>query len=220
VASKEQERKDKAPEAEETQVVQPAPKPPEAVSLDPEWIENQSTDELFESLISLVVELKERVVEQTVRIAIDDDLPPFVDAFVEEYVRLPTESAKAQAEKDTTTWRIKLLSSKPEHKSLGLEICGEVVVGRMVGDIKPDLDLTEYDTDEASISRRHARLRPTEESLFLTDLDSTNGTFCNRVKLKKGEFRRLRDDDAISFGRVHFKVKIVRQPDKLARPGK
>jgi hypothetical protein len=207
MASKEQKHKDEAPEAENTQVAQP-----EAVVFNPEWCNDRSTEELLESITSLVLELKERVLGETVRIAVDDELPPFVDTFVQEYISLPSESARTQAEKEATTWRIKLLSSNPEHKPLGLEICDEVVVGRTMGDVKPDLDLTEYDAGEASVSRRHARLRPTEESLFLTDLDSTNGTFCNRIKLKKGEFRQLRDDDTISFGGLHFKVKIVSQP--------
>jgi hypothetical protein len=220
MASKEQKSKDKAPEAEKTQVAQPGPKSPEAVLLDPEWLRGRSTEELIEAILRLVLELKERVVGETVKVAADEEPPSFVDTDVKQYISLPAESAKAQAEKDATTWRIKLLSSKPEHKPLGLEICDEVVVGRVVGDIKPDLDLTEYDAGEAGVSRRHARLRPTEESLFLTDLDSTNGTFCNRAKLKKGEFRRLRDDDTISFGRLHFKVKIVRQPEKPAGPSK
>jgi hypothetical protein len=212
MASKEQEPKDKVPEADKTQVAPSEPKSPGAVLLDPNWLKGRSTEELIEALLRLVLELKERLVGETVQVAADDEAPTFVDTDVKQYISLPAKSARAQAEKEVTTWRIKLLSSNPEHKPLGLEICDEVVVGRLVGDVKPDLDLTEYGAGEAGVSRRHARLRPTEESLFLTDLDSTNGTFCNRIKLKKGEFRRLRDDDTISFGRLHFKIKIVRQP--------
>jgi pSer/pThr/pTyr-binding forkhead associated (FHA) protein len=48
------------------------------------------------------------------------------------------------------------------------------------------------------------------------DLSSTNGTFCNDVRVKVGQSQELSDADTLSFGGLHFRLKIVRRPGKSA----
>ena len=56
------------------------------------------------------------------------------------------------------------------------------------------------------VSRVHARIDQTPEGIFLTDLNSMNGTFVNEKRLIPNERVRIREGDHISFATVHFKV--------------
>ena len=57
------------------------------------------------------------------------------------------------------------------------------------------------------ISRVHARIDQTDEGIFLTDLNSMNGTFVNgEERLIPHKRVRIREGDRISFATVHFKV--------------
>ena len=51
--------------------------------------------------------------------------------------------------------------------------------------------------DDKGVSRRHAKLTCVGEGIFLTDLNSKNGTFCNGEKVLN---RRLKDRDKIQLG--------------------
>jgi len=57
------------------------------------------------------------------------------------------------------------------------------------------------------ISRVHARIDQTDEGIFLTDLNSMNGTFVNGGDRLPVHVRvRIREGDLVSFATVHFKV--------------
>ena len=58
------------------------------------------------------------------------------------------------------------------------------------------------------ISRVHARLDHTKEGIFLTDLNSMNGTFVNETRLSPNERVQVKEGDLISFATVHFKLTI------------
>lgn len=68
---------------------------------------------------------------------------------------------------------------------------GETTVGRVPGN---DVIL-----DDASVSRRHAKLVKTEGTFTLFDLRSSNGTRVNGSKITRSE---LKDGDAILFGDI------------------
>jgi HD-GYP domain-containing protein (c-di-GMP phosphodiesterase class II) len=61
------------------------------------------------------------------------------------------------------------------------------------------LESLEIALDDTSVSRRHAEIRATERGWQLQDLDSTNGTFLNGIRLTDGECR-LQARDIIQFG--------------------
>jgi hypothetical protein len=209
---------------------------PESKLLDPVWIKSQSDEELLEAILRLFLELRARMASPTMQGPADDDtVPPtllqqqadglttvkispesasltFVETDVERYRRLPIASTKKLDEQAETTWRIALFNPNLAHKPLGLEIYDEIIIGRASGGITPDLDLTDYDAVNLGMSRQHARLKPTKDGLYLTDLGSTNGTFCNGTKLKIGDMRKLENGDTISFGKVHFMMTVVAQP--------
>ena len=56
---------------------------------------------------------------------------------------------------------------------------------------------------EKSVSRAHATIQLESGGLFLTDLNSTQGTFVNGVQVKR---QRIKAGDVISFGTVQWKV--------------
>jgi pSer/pThr/pTyr-binding forkhead associated (FHA) protein len=57
-------------------------------------------------------------------------------------------------------------------------------------------------------------LRPTKDNLLLADMGSTNGTYCNEERVTLGDPKAVQNDDIISFGALHMRVKIVSRPSE------
>ncbi len=66
----------------------------------------------------------------------------------------------------------------------------------------PDMDLSPYGALEKGVSRTHAAIRRSEDTLTLVDLGSVNGTFLNGQRLIPNQPRVLRDGDEIRFARL------------------
>lgn len=58
--------------------------------------------------------------------------------------------------------------------------------------------------DDHSISRLHARFTLRDDVVYLTDLNSTNGTYKNGIRLEPNELTMLEAEDEITFGRLTF----------------
>lgn len=108
-------------------------------------------------------------------------------------------------------WRISMeLLDKP-NEGFGLDLNDDVMFGR--GEGQPDLvDLNPYDAVEMGVSRTHAVMRPTANKLYLIDLNSTNGTYLNSKKIGKNTPYSITNGDVISFGHLHFTVRVVDRP--------
>ncbi len=61
--------------------------------------------------------------------------------------------------------------------------------------------------DDSSVSRRHAEVRKSDEGWFVRDLESTNGTYVNGVRIGPGE-QPLRPRDIVQFGKVAVMVEL------------
>ena len=86
-----------------------------------------------------------------------------------------------------------------------LQPAGEqITIGRIDASnpIHPDLDLTPYGAMENGVSRLHAAIARSEDTLTLVDLGSSNGTYLNGQRLAPQTPRVLRDGDEIRFGRL------------------
>jgi hypothetical protein len=84
---------------------------------------------------------------------------------------------------------------------------GANYIGRAVQE-GVDIDLTAQDhPDHVSISRLHAIVTLQSGKLFVQDLDSTNGSYLNRQRLKPGTKHPLAEDDVLQLGRVQFKIR-------------
>ncbi len=71
----------------------------------------------------------------------------------------------------------------------------------VIGKKKEEAD---YVLEDRSVSRLHARILEENGSIYLEDLNSTNGTFKNGLRMQPYEKRRLEKDDELRFGRVEF----------------
>src|SRR5205814_9033262 len=111
------------------------------------------------------------------------------------YSEVPAKAAN-QPTKPENRWRVELHGLSREHGPLGLDILGDVVLGRgLSGDEVPDLDMKPFGAFELGVSRRHAMLRPSRNALYLIDLNSTNGTWHNALRVGSGITRALAHND-------------------------
>lgn len=132
------------------------------------------------------------------------------------YITVPSDHRTSVLAK-TRTWHVLLISQDLKHPPLPLRIVGDVVLGRKAAGVNPDIDLNPYEPGLLGVSRTHAMFRPTHGQLLLTDLGSTNGTSLNGERLRLGRPGNVLDQSVISLGRLHFKVRIMRNPEENMR---
>lgn len=115
---------------------------------------------------------------------------------------------------DLAVWRVRLTPANAPAKQFGLEIRGDVVLGRRVdGEEENNLfDLNPYGGNLFGVSRQHVSLRPTTTNLFIVDLGSTNGTYRNGRSIGSHTPYSLVDGDVITLGRLPLLVEIVKRP--------
>jgi pSer/pThr/pTyr-binding forkhead associated (FHA) protein len=89
-----------------------------------------------------------------------------------------------------------------------LEIEESVVFGRgnPATAITPYLDLTPYEAQKKGVSREHLALTKEGNTLKVADLDSTNGTFLNGIRLYPHQPRILRSGDQLVLGQLALKI--------------
>ncbi len=125
---------------------------------------------------------------------------------------MPDDRPVPPANQVVPPWRLLFHVSSETRTTIGLQVSAQMLVGRSDagGDTAPDLDLTPLDGRRSGVSRRHALITCENETLFLTDLNSTNGTRINGFQLTPGRGYRLRDGDELEFGRIRGVVRFVR----------
>src|SRR5262249_8640957 len=85
---------------------------------------------------------------------------------------------------------------------------GENYVGR-ADEKAVDVDLEDQEPpDRIWSSRQHALVTLSDGVLVLEDLNSTNGTFVNRLRVHPGQKRFLQVQDVIQIGTVQLRVVI------------
>jgi pSer/pThr/pTyr-binding forkhead associated (FHA) protein len=72
----------------------------------------------------------------------------------------------------------------------------------------------DFIVDAALVSRLHCRLTATDEHLEVVDLSSTNGTFVNDKRVKKGT---LATGDRLRVGRVELTVDKQQRAERKGR---
>lgn len=80
----------------------------------------------------------------------------------------------------------------------------EFIIGREdpIGNIFPDIDLTDFGGDEKGVSRQHACIRWQGNQYYIIDLQSTNFTYINQRKLQPNLATLLHDGDEIQCGKL------------------
>lgn len=83
---------------------------------------------------------------------------------------------------------------------------GDNFIGR--SDEQPvDIDLDDQEPPESIwSSRQHALLHFENGTLTVEDLNSSNGTYVNRIKLAAGNKASLKPGDSLQIGAIHLSV--------------
>jgi pSer/pThr/pTyr-binding forkhead associated (FHA) protein len=88
----------------------------------------------------------------------------------------------------------------------------QTVLGRMDNSstVQPDLDLTPFGALDKGVSRVHAAIFRSEDTLMLVDKGSSNGTHLNGQRLVPHQPRVLRNGDEVRLGKliahIYFKT--------------
>jgi pSer/pThr/pTyr-binding forkhead associated (FHA) protein len=80
----------------------------------------------------------------------------------------------------------------------------KIILGRLDSNSpqKPEIDLTPYGALEKGVSRLHAAIVRTEDTLTVVDMGSSNGTHLNGQRLIPDQPRVLRDGDELRLGKL------------------
>jgi hypothetical protein len=107
--------------------------------------------------------------------------------------------------------------SKP--KLLRYTLTTKSVIGRSDEDTPtpPHIDFTPYEGWQKGVSRCHAMFFWYENTLLLTDLGSTNGTFLNKARLRPHYPYMVGYGDEVTFGTLRLRV-FFRQEDDVKQP--
>ena len=88
----------------------------------------------------------------------------------------------------------------------------EQLIGRITprAAINPQIDLTGFQGEEMGVSRMHAAMMLQNNTMLLSDIGSTNGTYINGKRLVLQEIYPLQDRDEIRFGHLICRVRFHR----------
>jgi hypothetical protein len=71
-----------------------------------------------------------------------------------------------------------------------------------IGKLKKNMD---YCLDKEVVSRCHAKLTKEQEHIYITDLNSTNGTFINNEPLQPYKRKEIKAGDEIAFADIRYR---------------
>lgn len=109
------------------------------------------------------------------------------------------------------TWRIRFDLTADPSQQLGLDVNGEVVLGRDI-DTTEAIDLRAFGASDLGVSRQHLLLRPTATHLYAIDLGSTNGTLQNGRSIGVRTPYSLADGDILTLGQLRLNLHIIERP--------
>jgi hypothetical protein len=183
------------------------------------WLQTRSREELIEYIIELANELRARPATSTatnipiIMPQVDEaETTIEIDPSAREFLRIPNRPSEVQHK--PFAWRIILRRLDGHHLPIALEITDDVVIGRWseAVDLDLDLDLNPLGAAELGVSRLHCVLRPSQRSLMLFDLGSSNGTSVNGALCTNDRPQRVEDNAVIRLGAMFLRVLIVDRP--------
>jgi len=86
---------------------------------------------------------------------------------------------------------------------------GHYILGRFGPNqgVRKMINLIDYDGAK-SISRTHAQIHMENDRIYLTDLESANGTFLQGKRLEPHSPQELKDGDRFSLGRLMIEIEF------------
>jgi hypothetical protein len=79
-------------------------------------------------------------------------------------------------------------------------------LGRYPQPAEDEVDLNPFGALSFGVSRAHAKLLMTNDQLYVIDLDSTNGTYLHRRRLKPNEPSLLSKGDELLLARMRIQI--------------
>lgn len=98
------------------------------------------------------------------------------------------------------------LTEKQERKlyGLGKNKSSRITLNEFPYTIGMNKEFSDFQLTDHSVSRVHARFFLEEDEVILMDLNSTNGTYHNGLRLQPDQKVRLEPEDEVGFGKVMF----------------
>lgn len=98
------------------------------------------------------------------------------------------------------------IENRQERKLYGIGKCRrqKIFLERLPCLVGKDKSLTDHVIEDPTVSRMHAKFSVEEETVWMQDLNSTNGTYHNGMRLKPHEKVALETEDEIGFGQMQF----------------
>jgi pSer/pThr/pTyr-binding forkhead associated (FHA) protein len=78
------------------------------------------------------------------------------------------------------------------------------------------VDLSPFSAQDRGVSRIHAQLHMDDNKLYITDMDSTNGTFVDGVRLQPHQPHLLRQGSQIILGRMSIQIMYKAQQESAS----
>lgn len=75
------------------------------------------------------------------------------------------------------------------------------------------VDLSPFNAQEKGVSRIHAQIHMDENKLYITDMDSTNGTLVDGVRLQAHQPQLLRQGSQVILGRLSMQIMYKAQAE-------
>lgn len=117
----------------------------------------------------------------------------------------------AQGGADIASGAEQLVLKAASGENLDVPDKDEVVIGREdpVSEVFPDVDLSGLDGMEKGVSRKHAIIHKSAGGFTLEDLESTNGTYVNKKRIKAHEPQTIKPGDEVRFGKLVLTVQAA-----------
>jgi pSer/pThr/pTyr-binding forkhead associated (FHA) protein len=121
--------------------------------------------------------------------------------------------------------RLVLDFGKGDSQTVIIDNDDQITIGRVdrFTSVLPTINLNTRDGWNHGVSRRHVAVRRKDDTLYVIDLHSTNGTWLNGERIAPEEPTVLRDADKLRLGllefRVHFGEESAWQTDQAEMTG-
>ena len=103
-----------------------------------------------------------------------------------------------------------VLTVADSRQVISVPLSGRLVIGRGGNSQELEIDLSSLDGIKYGLSRAHAVFTYDNNSLFIEDLKSTNGTRINGYPLDAGKPYSLHNGDELELGSLRLVVRVVR----------
>jgi pSer/pThr/pTyr-binding forkhead associated (FHA) protein len=106
-----------------------------------------------------------------------------------------------------------VLSFEIESRRVSLDQGAEVFLGRTHPSniVDPQVDLTAYDARSKGVSRLHAAIKRDQAGWWITDLNSSNGTWINGQRLAPHQRYQLKGVNDVQLARLTFRITLVQE---------